>query len=153
MASRRRRRSCKYGKLKRKTKGRRCRKSRRTRRSRRSRRSRRTRKVCKASVPSSITNYQNQIAELTREKVSLNKKVASANEAVGKASDPVKALQKQLVVARLEDVRAKVLAALDKAEDKYTKAFAKFESKNKVSAALALDEAARFAKVLDKIEK
>ena len=144
MASRRRRRSCKYGKLKRKTKGRRCRKS---------RRSRRTRKVCKASVPSSITNYQNQIAELTREKVSLNKKVASANEAVGKASDPVKALQKQLVVARLEDVRAKVLAALDKAEDKYTKAFAKFESKNKVSAALALDEAARFAKVLDKIEK
>ena len=150
MASRRRRRSCKYGKLKRKTKGRRCRKS---RRSRRTRRSRKPRKVCKASVPSSITNYQNQIAELTREKVSLNKKVASANEAVGKASDPVKALQKQLVVARLEDVRAKVLAALDKAEDKYTKAFAKFESKNKVSAALALDEAARFAKVLDKIEK
>lgn len=147
MASRRRRRSCKYGKLKRKTKGRRCRKS------RRSRKSRRTRKVCKASVPSSITNYQNQIAELTREKVSLNKKVASANEAVGKASDEVKKLQKQLVVARLEDARAKVLAALDKAEDKLVASMTKFSAKNKVSSALAADETARFAKVLAKIEK
>lgn len=144
MASRRRRRSCKYGKLKRKTKGRRCRKS---------RRSRKSRKVCKASVPSSITNYQNKIANLTRAKISLTKRMVSANKAVSSASDPVKKLQKELVVAKLVEDRSKVLAALDKAEDKLVARMTKFSAKNKVSSALAADETARFGKVLDKIEK
>jgi chromosome segregation ATPase len=143
MASRRRRRSCKYGKLKRKTKGRRCRKSRR-----RSRKS-----VCKASVPSSITNYQNQIADLTRTKVSLNKRIVSANAAVSSATDPVKKLQKSLVVAKLQEHLSKVLAALDKAENKLVARMMKFSAKNKVSSALAADETARFGKVLAKIEK
>ena len=79
--------------------------------------------------------------------------MVSANAAVSKASDPVNALQKQLVVAKLEDELAKVLKPLDKAEDKLVASMMKFSAKNKVSSALAADETARFSKVLAKIEK
>ena len=144
-----RRRSCKYGKLKRKTRGRRCRKSRRSRSRRR--RSRRRRKACKARFPSSLSNLMSKVLKLGREKLSLAKRIQKANNAMNSESDPVKKLQKQLVAQKLGEVRGKVLEDFQKSQDKLNAKLAEYASKSAVKAALVQDEKKKFDVKYDKM--
>lgn len=148
MASRRRR-SCKYGKLKRKTKGRRCRKARRSRSRRRRRKSRKS--ACKARFPKSLSSLMSKVLMLGRERLSLAKRMAKAREVVNRESDQVKKLEKQLVLQQLGDERNKVLDKFNKTKAKLDQKLAEFASKGAVNVAIAAIEKRKFDAKYDKM--
>ena len=158
----RRRRPCKHGKLKNKTKGRRCRKvsrsrRRRSRRSGKSKRRRRRRsrksKKCKARFPSSLSSLMSRVLKSARLKQSIHKKLGKLKTDRDAETDPVKKLKKNLAVTELTVNQTKVLDKYQKNSDKLKAKLAEYESKSALNQALTTDEKAKFAKKFDKIMK
>lgn len=82
----------------------------------------------------------------------LTKRIASVNTAISKTSDPDKKSQKKSVVSKLEKERSKVQKVYQKMMKTLIERFNKFAAKNKVSAALAADERAKFGVAIANIE-
>ena len=160
----RRRRPCKHGKLKNKTRGRRCRKvSRRRRRRRRKhtedegvskkRRRRRSRKSkkCKARFPSSLSNLMSRSLKERKAFLKLKKKQTDLKTKLSAETDAVKQAAINVELVKLDLDVEKVSKKLTELADKYTKKLAEFSSKSAVNAALAADEdaklSAKFAKL------
>ena len=151
----RRRRPCKHGKLKNKTKGRRCRKVSRRRRRRRhtedegkskKRRRRRSRKSkkCKARFPSSISNLMSRSIKERKALLKLKKKQKDLDTKVKSETDAVKQAAITVELVKLDLDVEKVSKKLTELVDKYTKKLTEFSSKSAVNAALAADEDAKF---------
>jgi hypothetical protein len=128
--------SCKYGKLKSSKKGRCCK-----------------RKPASLQISGSIHNSVARVHSLHRQLKSVNNRIIKAQASAGTAKTTVAKLEKQIKVAKLEKVKARVQTSLNKSQTSLDNKLSKMAAKGGKHAELVADVRKKMTEKLDKIQK